>query len=66
MARITKRRSAFVNPKSWTTSEDVYLMENQNVPLEEQANTLGCTVEDVSTRRVTLGLLRRAQAIMSL
>lgn len=41
-------------------------MENQDLPLEEQAGTLGCTVDDVSNRRSTLGLLQRARAIMRL
>ena len=68
MARAKKRRPLFVDPnaKVWTTDEDVYLIENQDVPLEEQADTLGCTVDDVSNRRGTLGLLQRARAIMRL
>lgn len=68
MARATRRRPIFVDPnaKVWTTNEDIYLIENQDVPLEEQAGTLGCTVDDVSNRRGTLGLLQRARAIMRL
>lgn len=68
MARATRRRPIFEDPnaKVWTTNEDVYLIENQDVLLEDQAGTLGCTVDDVSTRRGTLGLLRRAKAVMRL
>jgi len=68
MARATRRRPIFVDPnaKVWTTKEDIYLMENQDVPLEEQAVTLGCTVDDVSNRRGILGLLRRAKAVIRL
>lgn len=68
MARATRRRPIFVEPnaKVWTTNEDIYLMENQDVPLDEQAGTLGCTEEEVSNRRSTLGLLRRAKAVIRL
>jgi hypothetical protein len=68
MARATRRRPIFIDPnaKVWTTDEDVYLIESQDAPLEEQADALGCTVDDVSNRRGTLGLLQRAKAIMRL
>ncbi len=68
MARTTRRRPIFVDPnaKAWTISEDNYLMENQNVPLDEQAKTLSCTVDDVSNRREVLGLLQRARALIRL
>lgn len=68
MARATRRGRIFVDPnaKIWTTNEDIYLMENQDVPLEDQADSLGCTVDDVTNRRVTLGLLQRAKAIIRL
>jgi len=66
MARATRRRPIFVDPnaKVWTTVEDIYLMENQDLPIEVQAEILGCSVKDVSNRRSTLGLLRRARAVI--
>lgn len=68
MARATRRRPIFVDPnaKVWKTDEDVYLMENQDVPLEVQADTLSCTLDDVSDRRAVLGLIQRARAIIRL
>ncbi len=68
MARATRRRPIFVDPnaKIWTTTEDVYLIENQDVPLEEQSVRLGCTEDEVSDRRAVLGLIQRARAIIRL
>ncbi len=68
MARVTRRRPIFVDPnaKIWTTIEDVYLIENQYVPLEEQSVRLGCTEDEVSERRAVLGLIQRARAIIRL
>lgn len=66
MARATRRRPIYVDPnaKVWTTKEDIYLIENQEVPLMEQAATIGCTEDEVSDRRGVLGLIQRARAII--
>lgn len=68
MARATRRKPIYVDPnvKAWTTDDDIYLIENQDVQLEDQATYLGCTVDDVSGRRGVLGLIQRARAIIRL
>ena len=48
--------------QQWSTDEDVFLMENQDMPLEEQAAQLSRSTDDISQRRGTLGILRRARA----
>lgn len=68
MASATRLRPIFEDPnaKVWTTEEDIYLMENQEQPLEDQAVKLGCTVDEISDRRAVLGLIQRARAIIRL
>lgn len=68
MARATRRRPIYVDPnaKVWTVDEDIYLIENQELPLEDQAALLGCSEDEVSDRRAVLGLIQRARAIMRL
>jgi hypothetical protein len=51
---------------TWSIDNDVFLIENQDMPLEEQATHLKLTVDQVSDRRSRLGLLRRAKAVMRL
>ena len=68
MARATRRRPIYIDPnaKVWTTDEDIYLIENQEVALEEQAAFLGCSEDEVSDRRAVLGLIQRARALIKL
>jgi hypothetical protein len=51
---------------TWSIDNDVFLIENQDMPLEDQAMHLKLTVDEVSDRRFRLGLLRRAKAVMRL
>jgi hypothetical protein len=50
--------------QQWSTDDDVFLMENQDMPLEEQAAKLLRSTDDISQRRGTLGILRRTKAVM--
>lgn len=51
---------------NWSLENDVFLIENQDMPLEDQAKHLKLKVEEVSDRRCRLGLLQRAKAVMRL
>jgi hypothetical protein len=42
----------------------VFLMENQDMPLDEQAAHLSRSTDEISQRRGTLGILRRVRAVM--
>lgn len=68
MGRSTRRRPIYKDPnaKVWTTEEDIYLIDNQELPLEEQAAKICCTEDEVSDRRAVLGLIQRARAIIRL
>jgi hypothetical protein len=50
--------------QQWSTDEDVFLMENQDMPLDEQAAHLSRSTDEISQRRGTLGILRRVRAVM--
>jgi hypothetical protein len=65
--RPSKKELAFKSSDlSWSIDNDVFLIENQDMPLEDQAMHLKLTVDEVSDRRFRLGLLRRAKAVMRL
>ena len=58
-----KEHALALHDRTWTVDEDVYLMENQDLPIEVQAEQLNLTMDEVSARRVRLGLIRRARAV---
>ncbi|MBC7752551.1 MAG: hypothetical protein H7Z73_12725 [Candidatus Saccharibacteria bacterium] len=63
----SKKELAFKSSDlNWSLDNDVFLIENQDMPLEDQAKHLKLTVEEVSDRRCRLGLLQRAKAVMRL
>jgi hypothetical protein len=47
-----------------STDDDVFLMENQDMSLDEQASHLSRSTDEISQRRGTLGILRRVRAVM--
>lgn len=49
--------------RDWSVDEDVFLIENQELPLEAQAEHLKLTIDEVAERRQRLGLVRRAMAV---
>jgi hypothetical protein len=50
--------------QQWSTDDDVFLMENQDMSLDEQASHLSRSTDEISQRRGTLGILRRVRAVM--
>ncbi len=48
---------------SWTVAEDQFLIEQVDLPVAEQAATLGRGIDAVSRRRQFLGLVRRQRAV---
>jgi exonuclease VII small subunit len=50
--------------QQWSINENVFLMENQDMPLDEQAAHLSRSTDEISQRRGTLGILRRVRAVM--
>ena len=61
-----KEQALDLHDRDWSVEEDVYLIENQNLPVEEQAAQLKLTIDEVAARRKRLGLLRRAMAVSRL
>ena len=61
-----KEQALALHDREWSVDEDVYLIENQDEPVEYLATYLQMTVDEVSTRRQRLGLIRRAKAIIRL
>ena len=49
--------------RDWSVEEDVFLIENQDLPLEAQAEHLKLTPDEVAESRKRLGLVRRAMAV---
>ncbi len=49
--------------RNWSVEQDVFLIENQDMPIADLAAHLQLTVDAVAERRQRLGLLRRAMAV---
>ena len=67
MSRNYRNRKATLldyENQQWSTDDDVFLMQNQDMPLQEQAAHLSRSTDDISQRRGTLGILRRIRAAM--
>ncbi len=66
MNRKRNKPKDLLNDARWTVEQDCYLIENQDLRLEQLTDVLPYTSEEIVNRRLLLGLERRAFAIKRL
>lgn len=53
------RRSKVIPVSTWTTEQDIYLIENSALDLSELCKQLPYSKEEITDRKEILGLIRR-------
>lgn len=53
------RRSKVIPVSTWTTEQDIYLIENSALDLSELCKQLPYNEEEITDRKEILGLIRR-------
>lgn len=62
----TKKLSAKLLTAHWTREQDIYLIENNHLPLEQLCTALHSNEEEIMARRKVLGLVTRNKQLRKL
>ena len=61
-----KKRQIPVCSQQWTQQQDIYLIENNQLPLEQLQQHLSYSADEITARRKILGLTTRSRQLKKL
>lgn len=61
-----KRLKIEMSNARWSKEQDIYLIEHNELPIEELVKNLGFDTEEIMERRKILGLIRRTRQLKRL
>lgn len=62
----SKKLTAKILTAHWTQEQDIYLIENNHLPLEQLCEQLKFSAEHIQARRKVLGLMTRSKQLRKL